>query len=108
METNETTNNTELVVTVKIPMRFYEDHLERDCEPGTIIKVLASHYIMELTESAYRDLKSDADYYRDCGESMGFDMQWLISSARATYNAICRDVPGGFAANAHQPTAKGN
>jgi hypothetical protein len=95
----------ELVVTVKIPMRFYEDHLERDCEEGTIIKVLASHYVMELTESAYRDLKSDADYYRDCGESMGFDMQWLISSARATYNAICRDVPGGFAANAHQPTS---
>lgn len=97
-----------LVVTVKIPKKFYIDHLERDCEPGTIIKVLASHYVMELTESAYYDLKSDADYYRDCGESMGFDMQWLISSARATYNAICRDVPVHFTASAHQPTTKGN
>ena len=123
MDTNETTNTNELVVTIKIPMRFYEDHIERGCEEGTIIKVLASHYIMELTESAYYDLKSDADSHMDGGESFEFGMQWLVSSARATYRAICRDVPGGFTENAHlsienrkslnevrfgQPTTKGN
>jgi hypothetical protein len=99
------TQNPNLVVTVKIPKKFYDDHLERDCEEGTMIKVLKWHYILELTEFAYRDLKSDADYYKDCGESMGFDMQWLVSSARATYNAICRDVPNSFAESAHASKA---
>ena len=94
---------TELVVTVKIPKKFYVDHIERDCEPGTIIKETKKHYTMELIETAYYDLKSDSDYYSDCGESMGFDMQWLISSARATHQAICRDVPNGFSASAHLP-----
>jgi hypothetical protein len=118
-----TTEMNELVVTVKIPKRFYEDHIERGCEEGTIIKVLKNHYIIELTLSAYLDLESDADSHMDGGESFEFGMQWLVSSARATYNAIHRDVPGGFAKNAHlssetrtslnemrfgQPTTKGN
>lgn len=98
----------ELVVTVKIPKKFYEDHLERDCSEGTIIKETKKHYIMELTKPAYIDLKSDADFYSDCGESVDFDMQWLVSSARATHQAICRDVPNGFNASAHLPTTKGN
>lgn len=94
--------------TYRVPKRFILDHDYRGClraapvdgeEYGEIIglkdvlvKETKSHFFVALTEEQAEELISDADYYRDGG---GGGMEWselgaIISSARATYNALIK------------------
>ena len=80
---------------IRIPKRFYDDHVERDLEAPEIIKETKRHYYINKYPSDYlAELLSDAKYYSDCaGEGwnwvgyggIGLAMQ---SSARATVKAI--------------------
>jgi len=91
---------------VRVPKRFIEDHDDRGCiriadgsdygKRGSIedvvVRTLKYHYIVSLTDAQARELLSDANYYRDGGGG-GMDMKemlGLISSAKATYNALIK------------------
>lgn len=77
-------------ITVDLPVRFYEDHVDRDLPAGTLIKQAVKFTRVELDREAYDDLLSDAEYYAD---SEGFDMReglmrGLVASARATIKKL--------------------
>jgi len=92
----------------KLPKCFLQDHDYRellraapvdDAEYGELISIkdilvkeTKSHFFVALTDEQARELVSDADFYRDGG---GGGMDWsecgaIISSARATYNALIK------------------
>jgi hypothetical protein len=76
-------------VTVKIPGRFHEDHVWRDCPGGTVIRTYKSgHLLVELDREAFDDLLSDARHY----STDYSDPEWfgLVSSARATVKALAK------------------
>ena len=94
------------MITVRVPKRFIEDHSDRMLirvadgsdygKPARVADVLVRelkyHYIVSLTDAQASELLSDADYYRDGGGG-GMDMKealGLISSAKATYNALIK------------------
>lgn len=75
---------------IRIPRRFYDDHIERGLEAPAILKSTKSHYWIDALSPFLEELKDDADYYcsgvidaRTFPELFG-----LISSARATLIAI--------------------
>jgi len=84
----------------RIPKRFIEDHDSRDClrdESNEIINVDAvivrtnkKHYIVALTDAQAAELLSDANHYKDLGAELGFEGMSLVSSARATYDALIK------------------
>ena len=96
----------------KIPKRFIHDHEERGCLRGAkwlddengkvygeiirvkdvLVKEIKSHYYVALTDEQAQELLSDANYYRDGGGGGMdfFELGMIISSARATYNALIK------------------
>ena len=82
----ETANPTK---TYRLPKRFYDDHIERDCLEGVFVRETKSHIYIELDSEEYGDLLSDADYYSDASQFEP-DMMGLVSSARATYSALIK------------------
>jgi hypothetical protein len=99
--------------TYKIPKRFIHDHEERGCLRGAefahddengriygeiirvkdvLVKEIKSHYYVALTADQASELLSDANYYRDGGGGGMdfFELGMIISSARATYNALIK------------------
>jgi len=76
-----------MTYTIKIPKRFYDDHRSRECgQTGKILKEYSSHYLVELDETAWDDLYSDADYYGTDGPGGDFweNYRGVVLSARAT------------------------
>jgi hypothetical protein len=68
-----------------VPAAFYLDHIGRDCgETDKIIKKTRNRIIVELDESGYSDLLSDADYYWDCRAMMDMVRPSIIRSAKRT------------------------
>lgn len=79
-------NNTH---TYKIPPRFYLDHLARDCgKSGKVVRSTKNYLIVELDYQALDDLLTDALYYVECADTFDPPLTGLISSARATINAL--------------------
>jgi hypothetical protein len=79
--------------TVKVPKQFWEDHKDRDCVADAYsVKVLKWHYVLTLTEHDVCELLSDAHHYASSASDFGFEMQGIVSSARATKNAILKQV----------------
>lgn len=71
----------------RLPSRFYDDHLYRDCLSGMIVKRIGrSNVIVELDAEAYDDLLSDCEYYDDA--EMWENYRGLVLSARATRRAL--------------------
>ena len=95
-----------MMLTVKIPKRFIDDHVDRQLlriadgsEYGqsveldvVLVRELTKHYVVQLTDAQASELLSDADYYRDGGGGGMdfFEMGGLIASAAATYNALIK------------------
>jgi hypothetical protein len=82
------------MITVRVPKRFIEDHEDRSLIriADVLVRELKYHYIVSLTDAQASELLSDADHYRDGGGG-GMDMKealGLISSAKATYNALIK------------------
>jgi len=88
-------------ITVKIPQCFIEDHRDRDLIvdahdnavefDSIIVRRLKKHYIVTLTRRQAAELLSDADYYIELGvDGLGSECLGLVSSARATRNALLK------------------
>jgi hypothetical protein len=77
--------------TFKIPPRFYLDHIARDCgKSGKVVRSTKNYIIVELDADALDDLLTDALYYVECADTFCPPMPALVSSAKATINAINR------------------
>lgn len=87
----------------RIPKMFFNDYTERlllletpDDESSAIgvhavlVKQTKKHYVVALTAAQVHDLLSDAAYYIDPSTDFVDGYQGLISSARATYNALVK------------------
>ena len=75
---------------IKIPQRFYTDHIERDLEAPEIVKATASHFYIRKDSPHLAELLDDAEHYANGGIST-YDFPelfGLVSSARATARAI--------------------
>jgi phenylpropionate dioxygenase-like ring-hydroxylating dioxygenase large terminal subunit len=72
---------------VKLPTRFYVDHMERDLDTPVAVKESARHVWVSLDDPALPELLSDAEHYAAPGM---FEREYfgLVSSARATVKAI--------------------
>lgn len=80
-------------ITIKVPQSFWEDHKDRDCVQDRYDeRKLAKHYNLSLTEADLLELLDDAHHYTVSAADYGWDMQWLVSSARATRAAILKQV----------------
>lgn len=76
---------------VRIPRAFLDDHAERDLDTPKIWRSTRHHYWVHRKDPAIPELLSDAEFYAD---GVGwFDHRYfgLISSARATANALTQE-----------------
>lgn len=76
----------------RIPKVFYEDHIDRDLDGGTVVRSTKSHHYVDLDDAAYAELVSDADHYSDQTQ---FDawMFGVCTSARATWKTLTAQGP---------------
>lgn len=82
-----------IIYDVKVPKAFWDDHVKRGCvENNYRIRELSKHYVVGLTARDLADLLSDAHHYATSAANYGWDMQWLVSSARATKQAIIKQI----------------
>tara|TARA_B100000575_G_scaffold51979_2_gene38718 strand:+ start:4731 stop:4997 length:267 start_codon:yes stop_codon:yes gene_type:complete len=77
---------------IKIPKRFYQDHVERDLDAPPIIKETQSYIWIDATSVHLSNLLSDADFYADPSSydhaDFGSSLSALVKSAKATKRAI--------------------
>ena len=80
---------------IKIPQRFYEDHLERDLECPAIVKETKTHYWISADDEHLKELHEDADFYAfPYVDARPGEYLWgIVTSARATVKAIEKAVP---------------
>lgn len=82
-------------ITVKVPPRFYDDHVSRDLPAGVEVKRTGTSVTVRLTPDEFAELRSDAAYYAQIeGDPW---LRGIISSAKATLNALDRATQGGTA-----------
>lgn len=74
--------------TIRIPRRFYDDHVDRDLEAPEVLKATKSHYWIDALSPHLDELLSDADYYADSVGDMERHLFGLCKSAAATAAAI--------------------
>ena len=75
----------------RIPKRYYQDHVDCDCEAPAIIKATKQHFFISTDEpEELAELRSRAQYYVDMGALGAFDFggSGLVASARATLKVI--------------------
>jgi len=84
----ETMTATEEHTMIRIPRRFYDDHVERDLEAPAVLKATKAHYWIDAQSPHIDELLSDADYYADSAGDMDSHLFGLCASARATARAI--------------------
>lgn len=75
--------------TIKCPVRFYDDHRDRDLPSGVELSRTKRHVVVELSDVELIELRSDAVFYSDFVQQSG-DSSYigLQSSARATVAVI--------------------
>ena len=76
---------------IKIPKRFYEDHVECDCLGPKLIKSTKQyHFIDSSNKYLLSELISRANYYVEMGKLGGLvdGYQGLVKSAQYTLKAI--------------------
>ena len=85
---------------ISLPPRFFDDHLDRDLvtKSGTLdemkVRETKRQIVVRLHRDDIEELLDDADYYATSMGSVGFEELGIISSARATVNAIKKQNPG--------------
>ena len=72
---------------IKIPQRFYDDHVERDLGSPKIVKETKSHYWIDANSEHLDELLSDADHYSYTVDWPSY-MFGICRSAAATADAI--------------------
>ena len=79
----------------RIPKRYYQDHVDCDCEAPAIIKATKQHFFISTEETEeLAELRSRAQHYVDMGAMGAFDpgFSGLVASARATLKIIGKDT----------------
>jgi hypothetical protein len=83
-------------VTVKVPKVFFADHAKRGLVTTSgesyVKKQLAKHYIVELSMADALELLDDARHYTECASDFDWDLQYLVSSARAITQTLPRQL----------------
>ena len=74
--------------TIKIPRRFYDDHVERDLEAPPVVKATKTHYWIDAKSEHLDELLSDASHYADMAGYMAPHVFGICRSAAATKRAI--------------------
>lgn len=74
-------------VLVRIPVVFYEDHLDRVLPTPTVIKSTKRNVWIDLNDPCTAELLDDAEYYAGPGGPDNCS-RGLVASARATVRAI--------------------
>jgi hypothetical protein len=71
---------------VRIPKRFFVDHIERDLPSPEIVKETRSHYFISRDDENLDELISDAEHYAD---KHATDCEaWLRTAAAALLAAL--------------------
>lgn len=79
-------------ISVTVPPRFYDDHVDRGCPPGVVEGRYRGGVHLLLDREAWDDLLSDADHYATSASEYGPELVGLCSSARATARKM-RTIP---------------
>ena len=80
--------------TYRIPKRYYNDHVECDCEAPEILKETKQHYFISAEETReLLELRSRALFYISEGPYMDWPVvSGIVASARATIKVIGDDM----------------
>lgn len=82
----------ESTTTIKVPKQFWHDHVDRDCvDDAYEVRELKWHFVLTLSDRDLCDLLDDSHHYAT-EDGLDFELMGLKSSARATYNAIKKQV----------------
>ena len=73
---------------IRIPRKFYDDHVERDLGAPSILRVTKYHYFIDALSPYLEELLSDAEYYLSMIKYMDAEYRGLCRSATATVKAI--------------------
>jgi hypothetical protein len=73
---------------IRIPKRFYDDHVERDLDAPGILNETKGHYYIDALSPYLDELLSDAEYYAAMANYMDDHVFGICVSARATARAI--------------------
>lgn len=78
--------------TYELPQRFVDDHASRDLDEGvTYLGTKGRYYLVTMTDEAYSEMLSDADFYGDASyiiPEMGPEFLGLSRSAKATADRL--------------------
>jgi hypothetical protein len=75
----------------KLPPKFYDDHVSRDLDGGTVLHRSERRVTVELDAEQFADLLDDAQFYVEMGtREFGTDYAPLIKSAAATARALIK------------------
>lgn len=74
----------------RIPQRYYDDHVDCDCEAPAIIKATKQHYWISAEETeGLAELRSRAAFYAEPHiDADSPYLRGLVASARATLKVI--------------------
>ena len=74
---------------VKIPHRFFIDHVERDLPAPVIVKRTKSHLWIDHNDANFAELRNDAEHYATAICTADFPhLLGIVTSAKATIKAI--------------------
>lgn len=75
---------------IRIPLRFYQDHKERDLDTPVNYSKSKSYVVIDSDDPALPELISDAEHYGDGYVDPALWEGWrgIVLSARATLKAI--------------------
>lgn len=96
-QTDMTNPDTRIILT--LPIVFWRDHEDRGLvsSSGTYVQYVvgykAKKIVVSLSVADALELLSDAEYYSDTSMGWEWELQYLVSSARATVNAINKQWP---------------
>lgn len=74
--------------TIKVPLRFYSDHDERDLDTPSAIRYTKTHVVIDANDPAISELLEDAEYYAASARYMGREYAALCASAARTAEVI--------------------
>jgi hypothetical protein len=91
-------NNMTTTFTLKVPTRFFDDHVSRGCviysgeKDAYVVQKTKTFYVVRLNEADAIDLISDADYYSTEWTQMDKSFFGLGRSAVATKKVVYQQM----------------
>jgi len=73
---------------IRVPRKFYDDHVDRDLPAPGILRSTKTHYYIDALSRDLDELLDDAKYYTEMIKYMHPDYRGLCRSAAATVKSI--------------------